>query len=91
VIVIRLRFNLRGNGLGPGFFPLRLRVSVTIARDWVTSATARLLHYKEWTVTGMPDPTQRSARRNLECPVNAKTGNITWLAILYSHAALIVN
>ncbi len=28
-----LRFNPRGNGLGPGFFPLRLRVFATIRAD----------------------------------------------------------
>ena len=52
MIVMRLRFNSRGNGLGPGFLPLRLRVLATMAQVWVASATARLLHNKEWTVTG---------------------------------------
>lgn len=58
MIVIRLRFNPRGNGLGPGFFPLRLRVFAIMARVWVVSATAWLLRHKEWTVTGMSDQTQ---------------------------------
>jgi hypothetical protein len=70
VIVIRLRFNSRGNGLGPGFSPLRSRVSAIMAQVWVASVTARLLHHKEWTVTDMPNQTNQ--QRYLACPVSSQ-------------------